>query len=207
MTRNLHLRSVGLGACLLLATLATPASAAGAETPHAASPQSACPALLRHSFTPIQGGAPQSLCQYHGKVLLVVNTASQCGYTPQYEGLEVLFRKFRERGLVVIGFPSNDFGGQEPGTNKEIAEFCRTVYGVQFPMYEKQAAGKLADNALYGELITRTGQTPKWNFHKYVIDRTGARVTSFKSDTEPDSRELVGLIERLLAERPPPVRG
>jgi glutathione peroxidase len=169
--------------------------------------EDACPMLLRHSFTPIQGGAPQSLCQYQGKVVLVVNTASQCGYTPQYEGLEALHRKFKERGLVVIGFPSNDFGGQEPGTNKEIAEFCRTVYGVQFPMYEKQAVGKLAANPLYGELIARTGQAPKWNFHKYVIDRSGARVTSFKSDTEPDSRALVGLIERLLGERPPAVRG
>jgi glutathione peroxidase len=166
-----------------------------------------CPALLRHSFTPIQGGAPQSLCHYQGKVLLVVNTASQCGYTYQYEGLEALYRKFKDRGLVVIGFPSNDFGGQEPGTNKDIAEFCRTVYGVQFPMYEKQSVGKLAANPLYGELVARTGQAPKWNFHKYVIDRTGARVTSFKSDTDPDSRELVGLIERLLAERPPAERG
>jgi glutathione peroxidase len=170
-------------------------------------PESACPALLRHSFTPIQGGAPQSLCHYQGKVLLVVNTASECGYTYQYEGLEALYRKFKDRGLVVIGFPSNDFGGQEPGTNKDIAEFCRTVYGVQFPMYEKQSVAKLAANPLYSELVARTGQAPKWNFHKYVIDRTGARVTSFKSDTDPDSRELVGLIERLLAERPPAVRG
>ena len=167
------------------------------------SPVTACPALLQHSFTPIQGGAPQSMCQFQGKVLLVVNTASQCGYTPQYDGLEALYRKFRDRGLVVIGFPSNDFGGQEPGTNKEIAEFCRTVYGLQFPMFEKQSHGKLAANPLYGELLARTGQAPKWNFHKYVIDRSGARVTSFKSDTEPDSRELVALIERLLAERPP----
>jgi glutathione peroxidase len=172
-----------------------------------AAPDNACPALLRYSFTPIQGGASQSMCQYQGKVVLVVNTASQCGYTPQYEGLEALYRKFRERGLVVIGFPSNDFGGQEPGTNKDIAEFCRTVYGVQFPMYEKQAVGKLAANPLYAELIARTGHAPKWNFHKYVIDRAGARVASFKSDTEPNSRELVGLIERLLAERPPAARG
>jgi len=167
-----------------------------------ASLHSTCPALLQHTFTPIQGGAAQSLCQYRGKVLLVVNTASQCGYTPQYEGLEALYRKFRDRGLVVVGFPSNDFGGQEPGSNKEIAEFCRTVYGVQFPMFEKKAVANLSANSLYGELIQRTGQSPKWNFHKYVIDRRGERVTSFKSDVEPQSRELVGVIERLLAERP-----
>jgi glutathione peroxidase len=161
-----------------------------------------CPALLRHSFTPIQGGAPQSLCRFRGKVLLVVNTASQCGYTPQYEGLEALYRRYRERGLVVVGFPSNDFGGQEPGSNKDIAEFCRTVYGVQFPMFEKQSVTRLGDNPLYAELASRTGQTPRWNFHKYVVDRSGAKVASFKSDIEPDNRDLVRLIEQLLSEEP-----
>ena len=187
-----------LAASMLLATATTHAADAGRSPA-----TGACPALLQHSFAPIQGGASQSLCQYQGKVLLVVNTASQCGYTPQYEGLETLYRKFKDRGLVVVGFPSNDFGGQEPGSNKEIAEFCRTVYGVQFPMFEKKAVEKLSANPLYGQLIQRTGQPPKWNFHKYVIDRSGERVTSFKSDVEPQSRDLVGVIERLLAERPP----
>lgn len=166
--------------------------------------ESTCPALLNHSFAPIQGGASQSMCQYRGKVLLIVNTASQCGYTNQYEGLEALYRKYRNRGLVVVGFPSNDFGGQEPGTNKEIAEFCRTVYGVQFPMFEKQSAGRLSENPLYGQLIGKTSESPKWNFHKYLVDRSGSRVTSFKSSTAPDDRDLVGLIERLLAEKPAP---
>src|SRR5829696_428503 len=96
-----------------------------------------CPRLLRHTFNRLQTGQSQSLCQYQGKVLLIVNTASKCGYTPQYEGLEALYRKYKDRGLVVIGFPSNDFGGQEPGSNKDVAEFCRTTYGVQFPMFEK----------------------------------------------------------------------
>ena len=199
----------GFAIALFVALLAVPATSNAADTTTKASSGAGqrCPDLLQHSFTPIQGGDPQSMCQYRGKVLLVVNTASQCGYTPQYEGLEALYRKFKDRGLVVVGFPSNDFGGQEPGTNKEIAEFCRTVYGVQFPMYEKKAVERLSANPLYGQLVARTGQPPKWNFHKYVIDRSGERVTSFKSDVEPMSRDLVTLIERLLAERPPDSRG
>jgi glutathione peroxidase len=163
----------------------------------------ACPPLLRHAFTPIQGGPPQSMCQYQGKVLLVVNTASQCGFTYQYEGLEALYRKYKDRGLVVVGFPSNDFGGQEPGTNKDIAEFCRTKYGVQFPMFEKQSVTTLADNAFYAELAGKTGDKPRWNFHKYLVDRQGQRVQSFASSVEPGNRDLVGTIERLLAERAP----
>jgi len=162
-----------------------------------------CPALLRYSFTPLQGGAAQSLCQYRGKVVVVVNTASDCGYTPQYEGLEALHRKYREHGLVVVGFPSNDFGGQEPGTNKQIAEFCRTAYGVQFPMFEKPTGAKLADNPLYSQLASITGKVPRWNFHKYVIDRTGQRVRSFDSAIEPQSRELVRLLDQWLSDKAP----
>ena len=111
------------------------------------SPSAAAPPIARRLLAPhLQPAADrrtQSLCQYQGKVLLVVNTASKCGYTPQYEGLEALYRKYKDRGLVVLGFPSNDFGGQEPGTNKEIAEFCRTTYGVQFPLYEKTTVTEL----------------------------------------------------------------
>jgi glutathione peroxidase len=140
-------------------------------------------------------------------VLLVVNTASKCGYTYQYEGLEALYKRYRSRGLVVIGFPSNDFGGQEPGSNKEIAEFCRTVYGVQFPMFEKKSVKALSENPLYAELAAKTGTTLRWNFHKYVVDRSGRNVMSFGSDVKPESRELVRLIEKLLAEAPPQGRG
>jgi glutathione peroxidase len=168
----------------------------------AASPE-ACPALLRHSFAPVQGGPAQSLCQFQGKVVLVVNTASKCGYTYQYEGLEALYRKYKDRGLVVIGFPSDDFGGQEPGSNKDIAEFCRTVYGVQFPMFEKQSVTRAAANPLYAELAAKTGQKPQWNFHKYLIDRTGTRIESFGSSVEPGHRDLVSRIERMLAEKSP----
>ena len=169
----------------------------------ASATDSGCPELLRHAYVPIRGGAPESLCRYQGKVLLIVNTASQCGYTYQYEGLEALYRRYKDRGLVVVGFPSDDFGGQEPGSNREIAEFCRTVYGIEFPMYEKQTVKSASANPLYGALAQRTGQPPRWNFHKYVVDRSGRSVTSFPSDVRPDSRELVRLIERLLAERAP----
>jgi glutathione peroxidase len=182
---------------------------AGAERPAlvhvaaaAVSPE-ACPPLLRHSFAPVQGGPAQSLCQFQGKVVLVVNTASKCGYTYQYEGLEALYRKYKDRGLVVIGFPSDDFGGQEPGSNKDIAEFCRTVYGVQFPMFEKQSVTRAAANPLYAELAAKTGQKPQWNFHKYLIDRTGTRIESFGSNVEPGHRDLVSRIERMLAEKSP----
>lgn len=158
-----------------------------------------CAPLLQHTFSQLQTGESQSLCRYQGKVLLIVNTASRCGYTPQYEGLESLYRKYKDRGLVVLGFPSNDFGGQEPGGNKEIAEFCRTTYGIQFPLYEKGSVAALARNPLYADLAKATGQAPKWNFHKYVVDRDGKPVASFVSDVEPGDRELTRVIERLLA--------
>ncbi|MFO1415445.1 MAG: glutathione peroxidase [Burkholderiales bacterium] len=158
-----------------------------------------CPPLLQHTFNQLQTGESQSLCRYQGKVLLVVNTASKCGYTPQYEGLEALYRKYKDRGLVVLGFPSNDFGAQEPGTNKEIAEFCRTTYGIQFPLYEKGSVTALARNPLYADLAKATGQAPKWNFHKYLVDRDGKPVASYVSDVEPNDRELTRAIERLLA--------
>ncbi len=184
-----------------MAAARTVAAAAGTAPPAAGADAAACPALLQRTFTTLQTGEQQSLCQYRGKVLLVVNTASYCGYTRQYEGLEALYRKYRDRGLVVVGFPSNDFS-QEPGTNKEIAEFCRTTYGVQFPMFEKTTVANLAQSPLYADLAKATGQAPKWNFHKYVVDRSGRPVASFGSGVAPDSRELTSLVERLLNEQP-----
>ena len=177
------------------------AAGPAAETPAAAS-DAECPVLLRHTFNSLQTGKPQSLCQYKGKVLLVVNTATYCGYTHQYEGLEALYRKYKDRGLVVLGFPSNDYGSQEPGTNREIAEFCRTTYGIEFPMFEKVTGVRVVANPLYAELAARTGQAPQWNFHKYLVDRSGNRVQSFGSDVEPGQREFATAIERLLADRP-----
>ena len=166
---------------------------------YAASPV-ACKSVLDHNFPALLSGKPQARCDYAGKVVLVVNTASQCGYTPQYEGLEALYKRYQKRGLVVVGFPSNDFGGQEPGSNKEVAEFCQLNYGVSFPMYEKTVVSGPRANALYAALAQRGGGAPRWNFHKYLIDRGGNRVLGFDSGTAPTDAKLVREIERLLAE-------
>jgi glutathione peroxidase len=155
----------------------------------------ACPALLDREMDTIHE-RPQSLCEYAGKVVLVVNTASECGYTPQYEGLETLYRKYRERGLVVLGFPANDFGGQEPGSNKEIAAFCVNQYAIDFPMFAKI---DLKKSPLYADLARATGSSPRWNFHKYLIDRSGKQVQSFDTRVDPNDPNLVKQIEALLA--------
>lgn len=158
----------------------------------------ACPETLDYTFRPLGGEQPARLCEAHrGKVVLVVNTASRCGYTYQYEGLEALYARYRERGLDVIGFPSNDFGGQEPGTEQEIATFCRSTYGVQFPMYEKTHARAGGAHPFFARLAADGGY-PRWNFHKYLLDRDGRVVASFGSGVEPLDRELVGRIEELL---------
>lgn len=159
----------------------------------------ACPALLDRSMSDILE-KPRSLCEYAGKVVLVVNTASQCGYTPQYEGLEALHRKYRDRGLVVLGFPSNDFGGQEPGSNQEIAAFCVNQYAIDFPMFAKTRVRGREANPLFAELARATGAEPRWNFHKYLVARDGKRVQSFDTRVAPGDPKLVGAIEKLLGE-------
>jgi glutathione peroxidase len=156
----------------------------------------ACPPLLERSVQTIDE-RQQSLCDYAGKVLMVVNTASECGYTPQYEGLEALYRKYRGRGLVILGFPSNDFGGQEPGSNKAIAAFCVNQYAIDFPMFAKT---ELKKSALYADLAKAAGAAPRWNFHKYLIDRGGRQVLSFDTRVAPDDAKLVAALERLLME-------
>jgi glutathione peroxidase len=192
---------------LLAAALAplTPLPASQSERLAEAKPEppADCPALLRHEFNRLQTGERQSLCQFRGKVLLIVNTASYCGYTGQYEGLEALYRRYKGRGLVVVGFPSNDFGGQEPGTNQEIAQSCRLTYGVQFPMFEKSSVTKVSSNPLFTTLSAATGVAPKWNFYKYVVDRQGRPVAGFDSRVTPSDPKLVRLIEQLLADRAP----
>jgi len=135
---------------------------------------------------------------YQGKVVLIVNTASKCGFTPQYDGLEKLYAKYKDRGLVVLGFPSNDFANQEPGSEKEIQQFCRLTYGVKFPMFAKTQVRKQNADPLYRRLGEAAGKYPSWNFHKYLIDRDGKLVASFSSFTRPDSKKLINSIESLL---------
>lgn len=167
-----------------------------------AAPESAsCSPLLSHTFPRLQDDAPQNLCQYQGKVVLVVNTASFCGFTSQYEGLEKLYAKYKDRGLVVLGFPSNDFGQQEPGSNKEIADFCKNTYDVKFPMFAKSSVSGSNPNPLFKMLIAKTGTTPKWNFYKYLIDRKGNVVDSYGSMTKPTSSSITAEIEKLLGEK------
>lgn len=159
----------------------------------------ACPALLQHTLPRLQDEKPQDLCQYAGKVLLVVNTASYCGFTGQYKALETLAQRYGERGLVVLGFPSNDFA-QEPGSNKDIAEFCENTFNVKFPMFAKSStrAGRADSNPLIVELAKRSGKAPSWNFHKYLVSRDGKQVLSFGSMTDPLSSGFVREVERLL---------
>jgi glutathione peroxidase len=147
-------------------------------------------------------GAPESLCQYRGQVVLAVNTASACGYTPQYEGLEALYQRYRDRGLVVLGFPSDQFGGQEPGSEAEIARFCKINYGVSFPMFGKSAVRGEQAIPFYQGLIAATGEEPRWNFHKYLIGRDGRSVRAFASDVKPDSPELIRALDAALAAAP-----
>ncbi|WP_420995229.1 glutathione peroxidase [Cupriavidus sp. 30B13] len=193
--------TAALAAALALAAAAAvvvprPARAADAPAP-AAQPAGACPAALDFRFPRLQDEAPQNLCQYAGKVVLVVNTASYCGFTPQYEGLEALYAKYRERGLVVLGFPSNDFS-QEPGSSTEIADFCYNTYGVKFPMLGKSHVRGSEANPMYALLARESGTAPKWNFYKYLIDRNGQVAGSFNSATKPDDKQFVGKIEQLL---------
>jgi glutathione peroxidase len=158
-----------------------------------------CPITLDFTKRTLASDQDVNLCkEYLGKVVLVVNTASKCGYTPQYEGLEALYRKYKDKGLVVLGFPSNDFGGQEPGSEKQIQDFCRLTYGVEFPMFEKTRAAKANADPIYRTLGDMAGEYPQWNFHKYVLDRQGRLIASYNSRIKPQSKTVIETIERLL---------
>ena len=165
-------------------------------------PSQACPPILQHQFNRLQDDAPQDLCQYAGKVLLVVNTASYCGFTHQYEGLEKLYARYQKQGLVVLGFPSNDFGQQEPGSVKEIADLCFNTYGVRFPMFSKTVVAGSRRNAFYADLYKATSVAPGWNFHKYLIDRSGKVTAQFASQIEPLAPAVVNTIEQTLRSKP-----
>lgn len=160
-----------------------------------------CPASLDFEMRPLTASEPVRLCDRHaGQVLLVVNTASQCGFTPQYEGLEALNAELQERGFSVLGFPSSDFAGQEYEDEADIAEFCRSNYGIQFPMYEKVHASRrhAAPGTLYHYLGTTAGEFPSWNFHKYLIGRDGKVLASFGTRVTPEDRRLRAAIEAAL---------
>jgi glutathione peroxidase len=169
-----------------------------------AAPAFAAKPLLDHSYRRLASKEVVNLRDtYGGNVLLLVNTASKCGYTPQYDGLEALHAKYKERGFAVLGFPSNDFLGQEPGTEKQIEEFCRLTYGVKFPMFEKVHVKGDETTPLYRDLAAATGVVPGWNFHKYLVDRNGQVVATFPSKIKPDDPALLAQIEALLvAPRP-----
>ncbi len=171
-----------------------------AGLPVPAAQDAACPATLSHTFPRLQDEKPQSLCQYSGKVALVVNTASYCGFTPQYKGLESLYGKYKDQGFVVLGFPSNDFA-QEKGSNKDIADFCENTYGVKFPMFGQSSVRGRDANPLFRQLAEKTGRQPLWNFHKYLIGRDGSIIASYTSLTDPADKALLRDIEKQLAVR------
>ncbi|NMM89843.1 glutathione peroxidase [Rhodococcus sp. SRB_17] len=187
-------------AAMLLPWAPAIAQATGAPAPAAA--PAACPALLQHTVLRLQDEEPQSLCQYSGKVLLVVNTASYCGFTGQYEGLEALHKRYQGKGLVVLGFPSNDFA-QEGGDNAQIAAFCENTYGVKFPMFAKSSVTGAEASPLYRQLAQQTGKVPRWNFYKYLVGRDGRVAGSYSSLTAPDNAGLVRAIEKALAQPAP----
>jgi glutathione peroxidase len=187
-------------ALLVALLLSTTVARVWAQAPAArAEPvAAACPALLQHTVPRLQDEQPQALCQYAGKVLVVVNTASFCGFTPQYAGLEALHAKYKDKGLVVLGFPSNDFS-QEGGSNKEIAAFCENTFGVKFPMFTKTTVTGKNAHPLYKQLASQSGAVPRWNFFKYVVGRDGQVVASFGSTTGPTDARLLRQVEQLLA--------
>ncbi|MFA5940434.1 MAG: glutathione peroxidase [Sinimarinibacterium sp.] len=149
-------------------------------------------------------GGEENLCEsYAGKVVLVVNTASKCGFTPQYEGLEALYKSHKDLGLVVLGFPSDQFGGQEYADNAEIAKFCKLNFGVSFPMFQKSDVKGEKVNPLFRDLIAATGKTPAWNFNKYLVTRDGKTVRYFPSKVAPDAPELMQAIDAALAQPAP----
>ena len=156
----------------------------------------ACPALLDHKFTTVQG-KEIDLCQYADRPILVVNTASRCGFTPQFTKLQEMYQQYQSKGLMVLGFPSNDFR-QELATNQEVGEFCLVNYGVTFPMMQLSSVKGGNANPLFKELAQATGTEPGWNFHKYLIAPGGTEVYSFATRTEPDAAVVMAKLRLML---------
>jgi glutathione peroxidase len=162
-----------------------------------------CPETLNHTVKKLNDNQEVNLCEaYRGKVLLIVNTASKCAFTDQYEGLEKLYDTYKDRGFAVLGFPSNDFGNQEPGSEHQVQEFCRLTYGVKFPMFSKTTVRQENAGPVFRTLGELTGRYPKWNFYKYLLDRDGNIIDSFSSVTNPLSSSVVDKIEKLLEQKP-----
>jgi glutathione peroxidase len=185
------------------AAAAAPAEAAPAETAPAPAPAPAATPAEVTSFHQLGArtieGKEQPFSAYDGKVVLAVNTASQCGFTPQYTGLETLWKKYKDKGLVVLGFPSNDFGGQEPGSDKEVLSFCQARFGVTFPLFSKSAVKGTEASPVFRFLAAGGGGEPQWNFHKYLVDKHGTVVAGFGSKVTPEDPALIAAIEKALA--------
>jgi glutathione peroxidase len=165
---------------------------------NAANTNPSCPSILQHTVARLQDEKEISLCQYSGQVVLIVNTASYCGFTPQYKGLESLYDQYKSKGLVVLGFPSNDFS-QEPDNNHQIADFCENTFGVKFPMFTKTSVKGSNASPLFKQLAQRTQTTPKWNFYKYLISKDGQTIKSFSSMTSPDDKSFIAEIQKQLS--------
>lgn len=184
-----------------LALVATASAATPSTTTTERAAATTCPSVLQHRHAPLLAGKEDTLCRFAGQVALIVNTASQCGYTEQYRDLQRLYDRYKGRGFVILGFPANAFGQQEPGSNRQIAEFCEANFGVRFPMFGKIEVTPITRDPLFAELARRTGTAPGWNFHKYLVSRDGTRIASFASGVEPLSPVLTAAIERELASR------
>ncbi len=189
---------------LTAALTVAPALAAGPAAPKPSTPKSESPSEKKPmSFHDLSAnrldGKPEKLSTFQGKVVLVVNTASECGYTPQYAGLEALYQTYKDQGLVIAGFPSNDFGGQEPGSSEDIKKFCELRYKVTFPMFEKVKTKGDGQSPVYA-FLSQNHPAPKWNFHKYVVGKDGQVKAAFPSAVTPDSAELKAAIDSALAQ-------
>jgi len=195
-----------MNAMTCLASVLMLTSLGACQAQESATPAIKVHTLLDHTYRPLAGKDPVNLQQtYGGQVLLVVNTASKCGFTPQFDGLEALHAQYHPQGFSVLGFPSGDFREQEFSDEHEILEFCRLTYGVQFPMFEKVHVVGADATGLYQDLLAATQEAPKWNFHKYLIGRDGQVLGHWPSRTAPDAPELIGAIEMALRLPPPPV--